>query len=89
MWIKMLVKREAEMCQTQAGQLTNYQLQTDATNHLHLEKIKSVHEKVGAKQRKSQASRPRGGRPASLCHVSSPSFAWKLSNRPTCVKCMR
>ena len=54
-WIKMLVKREAEMCQTQAGQprrgrpAYKYQLQTDATIHRHLEKIRSVHEKVGAK----------------------------------------
>ena len=38
MWIKMSVKREAEMCQTQAGQprgdrpAYNFQLQIDATH---------------------------------------------------------
>ena len=51
--IKISVKREAEMCQTQADRPTNYQLQTNATIHLHLDKIRSVHEKVGAKWKKS------------------------------------
>ena len=54
-WIKMSVKREAEMGQTQAGRprrvqpTYNFQFQTDATIHRHLEKIRSVHKKVGAK----------------------------------------
>jgi len=54
LWIKMSVKREAEMGQTQAGRPAyNFQLQTDTTIHRHLEKIRSVHEKVDAKRRKS------------------------------------
>ena len=58
-WVKMSVKREAEMGQTQAGRprrgrpAYNFQLQTDTTIHRHLEKIKSVHEKFGAKRQKS------------------------------------
>ena len=58
-WIKMSVKQEAEMCQTQAGRprggrpAYQRQLQTDATLHRHLDKIKSVHEKVGDKQQES------------------------------------
>ena len=64
-WIKMSVKREAEMGQTQAGRPAyNFQRQTDATIHRHLEKIRSVHEKVGEKRWKSQAGRPGRGRPA-------------------------
>ena len=58
-WIKMSVKREADMGQTQAGRpANNFQLETDATIHRHLEKIRSVHKKVGAKRQKSQAGRP-------------------------------
>ena len=72
-WIKMSVKREAEMCQTQAGRPTNCQLQTDATLHRHLDKIRSVHEKGGCERRKSQAGWPGRGRPAPLCSVSSSS----------------
>jgi len=41
--------------------------------HCHLEKIRSIHKKVGTKRRESQAGQPRGGRPAPLCSVSSPS----------------
>ena len=90
-WIKMLVKREAEMCQTQAGRprrgwpANKYQLQTDTTIHRHLEKIRSVHEKVVAKWMKSQAGRPRGGQPAPLCSVSSSSSHGSYVNRPSCI----
>jgi hypothetical protein len=52
-WIKMSVKREAEMYKTQAGRPTNCQHQTDATLHRHLDKIRSVHEKVGDKWQES------------------------------------
>ena len=55
----MSVKQEAEIRQTQAGRPAyKFQLQTDATIHRHLEKIRSVHEKVGVKRTKSQAGRP-------------------------------
>ena len=70
-WIKMSVKREAEMCQIQAG---------------HLEKIRSVHEKVGAKRRKCQAGRPGRGLPAPLCGVLSSSSHGSYANRPSCVQ---
>ena len=78
-WIKMSVKREAEMCQIQAGWPTNCQLQTDANPHRHLDKIRSVHEKDGDKWQESQADQPMRGWPAPLCSVSSPGYAWKLS----------
>jgi len=58
MLIKKSVKRRAKTCRTQAGRPTNYQLKTKATIHRHLEKIRSVHEKVGTKRTKSQAGRP-------------------------------
>ena len=51
--IQMSVKREAKTCQTQAGRPTKVLLKTDAAIHCHLEKIRSVHEKVDAKWRKS------------------------------------
>jgi hypothetical protein len=51
--IKMSVKQEAKTYQTQAGRPAKVLLKTDATIHRHLEKIRSVHEKVGAKRRKS------------------------------------
>ena len=78
-WIKKSMKREAEMCQTQADRprrgrtATNCQLQTDATLHRHLDKIRSIHEKGGCERRKSQAGQPGRGLPASLCSVLSSS----------------
>ena len=58
--IKMSVKWRAEMSQLQA----EFSTLNQRNLHRHQEEIRSVHEKVGAKQRISQAGRPRRGRPA-------------------------
>ena len=88
-WVKMSAKWEAEMSQTQAGRPTNCHTSTRRNHYRPPGVIKSIHEKAVQIWQRSQADQPRGGRPASLCHSSSPSFTWKLSSRPTCVKCTR
>ena len=81
--IKTSVKQRAEKCQLQAG------LQFSALNqhnlHRHQEEIRSVHEKVSAKWRKSQAGWPRRGWPAPLCSILSSSSRGSYVNRPSCV----
>ena len=70
-------------CLTQDGQPSNSTRWTQATINRLQEEIRSIHEKVGAKRRKSQAGQPGRGRPAPLCSVSSLALAWKLSTTAT------
>ena len=92
--VDTLVQSKAERSQSQAdwprrGRPTNCHASTRRNHYRPPGVIKSIHEKEVQIWQRSQANQPRGGQPASLCHASSPSFAWKLSSRPTCVKCTR
>ena len=84
-WIKMSVKQEAEMCQTQASRPNNHVLWTQSSSIDFQETIKAVHKKSVARWWDPQAGRPRGGRPAPLCSVSSSSSRGSYVNRPSCV----
>ena len=72
--IDMSVQRRPERSQLQAGRPTNYHASNRRNHYRPPGVIRSVHEKAVQIWQRSQAGRPRGGWPASLCHATCPSF---------------
>ena len=92
MWIMMSVKREAEMCQTQASRprrgrpASNCQHSGNATTTNFRKQSQTSVQRRWPGGQNPRPARPRGGQPAPLCSVSCSSSRGSYVNRPSCLQ---